>query len=84
MISRRLFPACVATGSDQTCGLDKIRRWWRPRVPYLEICFEDPDDLSAGWPEDGDGFDRQVFGLEAQLGGGGRCYHGGMRLKKKY
>jgi len=81
VISRRLFPACVATGNDQICGLERTRRWWHPRAPYLEIRFEDPDDLSARWPEDGDGLDWQVFGLEAQLVSGGRGYHGGRRLK---
>ena len=52
-----------------------------PGTPtYFEIRFEDPDDLRAGWPEDGYGFDWQIFGLEAQLGGG-RGDHGGRKLR---
>ena len=47
-----------------------------PKAPYLKVRFEDPDYLSAGRPEDRDGFDWQVFGLEAQLGGGERRDHG--------
>ena len=50
-------------------------------APYLEIRFEDPDNLSIGWPEDGDGFDWQVLGLEAQLGGRGRGDHSGSELR---
>ena len=48
---------------------------------YLEICFEDPDDLGARRPEDCDGFYWQVFGPEAQLGGNGGCNHGGDGLR---
>ena len=57
VMSRTLFPSCVAMGSDQICGFK--------RAPDMY----NPDDLSAGLPEDRDGFDWQVSGLEAQLGG---------------
>ena len=44
----------------------------RSDAGHCQVRFGGPDYLSAGRPEDGDGFDWQVFGLEAQLGGGER------------
>ena len=82
MISSRLLPACVAIGVIRSADRTGFGDKYHLTVPYLEIRFEDSDNLSAGWPEDSDGFDRQVFGLEAQLSSGVRGDHSsGSKLK---
>jgi len=82
VISSRLFPACITIGVIRSADWTRFGDKCHLRAPYFEICFEDSDNLSAGWPEDSDGFDWQIFGLEAQLGSGGRSDHSsGSKLK---
>lgn len=82
MISSRLFPVCETIGAVRSEGWTRSRDRCHLRTPYLEICFEDPDNLSAGWPEDSDRFDWQIVSLEVQLGSGERGDHSsGSKLK---
>ena len=60
--------------------LDKLRIWF-PKTPYLEVCFENPDDLSARRSKDCDGLNWQVLSLKAQLSSSSRCDHGSNGLR---